>query len=76
MAKKTTTPAAPAKITPQEIENQLKTLQGDIQGRVDEKKTSIASVAAGGAVVVMIIFFLLGKRSGKKRSTVVEIRRV
>ncbi|HSM66427.1 MAG TPA: hypothetical protein VK860_08995 [Ilumatobacteraceae bacterium] len=75
MAKKTAA-GAPAKITPQEIENQLKSLQGDIQGRVDDKKTSIASVAAGGAVVLLIIFFLLGKRSGKKRSTVVEIRRI
>ena len=68
--------AASEKITPQQIENQLKSLQGDIQGRVDEKKTSIATVAAGSAVVLMIIFFLLGKRSGKKRSAIVEIRRV
>ena len=72
---KTTTPAS-EKITPQQIENQLKSLQGDIQGRVDDKKTSIATVAAGGAVVLMILFFLLGKRSGKKRSAVVEIRRI
>ena len=72
---KPTTPAS-EKITPQQIENQLKSLQGDIQGRVDEKKTSIATVAAGGAVVLLIIFFLLGKRSGKKRSAVVEIRRI
>ena len=72
---KTTTPAT-EKITPQQIENQLKTLQGEIHGRVDEKKTSIAAVAAGGAVVVMILFFLLGRRSGKKRTAVVEIRRV
>ncbi len=75
MAKKTTA-AVPEKITPQEIENQLQSLQGEIQGKVDDKKTSIASVAAGGAVVLLIIFFLLGKRSGKKRSTVVEIRRI
>jgi hypothetical protein len=67
---------APSKITPQQIENQLRALQDDLQGRVDEKKTSIATVAAGGAVVLMIIFFLLGKRSGRKRSTVVEIRRI
>ena len=73
MAKPT---ATPDKITPQQIENQLRSLQGDIQGRVDEKKTSIATIAGGGAVVLMIIFFLLGKRSGKKRSAVVGIRRI
>ncbi len=70
-----TTPAS-EKITPQQIENQLKSLQGDLQGRVEEKKTSIAAVAAGGATVLMIIFFLLGRRSGRKRSAVVEIRRI
>lgn len=68
---------APAeKITPKDIENRFQALQDDLQGRVDDKKTSIASVAAGAGVVLLLIFFLLGKRSGKKRSTVVEIRRV
>ncbi len=75
MAKKTE-PDVATKITPQDIENKLKALQGDVQGRVDEKKSTIATTAAAGGVVLLLIFFLLGKRSGKKRSTVVEIRRV
>lgn len=68
--------AVPDKITPQDLENKFKALQGDIQGRVDDKKTSIATVAAGGGLVLLVIFFLLGRRSGKRRSAVVEIRRV
>ena len=75
MAKKTETEAT-AKITPQDIENKLKALQGDVQGKVDDKKSTIASAAAAGGVVLLVIFFLLGKRAGKKRSTVVEIRRI
>ena len=75
MAKKTETEAT-AKITPQDIENKLRSLQGDVQGKVDEKKSTIATTVAAGGVVLLLIFFLLGKRSGKKRSTVVEIRRV
>jgi hypothetical protein len=73
MAKNT---AEATKITPQDLENKFKSFQSEIQGRVDEKKTSIASVAAGGAVVLLIVFFLLGRRSGRRRSAVVEIRRV
>lgn len=73
---KSTDPVVPNKITPQDLENKFKALQGDIQGRVDEKKTSIATVAGGAAIAMMIIFFLLGRRSGKRRSAVVEIRRV
>jgi hypothetical protein len=73
-----TKPAAvvPDKITPQDLEDKFKTLQGEIQGKVNEKKTSIATVAAGGGLVLLFVFFLLGRRSGKKRSAIVEIRRV
>jgi hypothetical protein len=70
------TPVVPDRITPTDLENKFKSLQDDIQGRVDEKKTSIATVAAGGGLVLLIIFFLLGRRSGRRRSAVVEIRRV
>ncbi|MEM9517262.1 MAG: hypothetical protein AAGA42_20605 [Actinomycetota bacterium] len=63
-------------ITPDDIERQFKALQGDVQQRVDDKKTPIAAIAAGGGIALLIIFFLLGKRSGKKASAVVEIRRI
>ncbi len=69
-------PVVPDRITPQDLEDKFKALQGEIQGRVDEKKTSIATIAGGTAVVMMLIFFLLGRRSGRRRSAVVEIRRV
>jgi hypothetical protein len=75
MAKKTDTTTA-AKITPQDLENKLKALQGDVQSKVDDKKSTIATTAAAGGMVLLLIFFLLGKRSGKKRSAVVEIRRI
>lgn len=73
---KHTSRVVPDRITPQDLENKFTALQSDIQGRVDDKKTSIATVAAGSGMVLMIIFFLLGRRSGRRRSAVVEIRRV
>ena len=73
MAKKT---EPITKITPQDIENKLKAFQGDVQSKVDDKKSTIATTAAAGGIVLLLIFFLLGKRSGKKRSAVVEIRRL
>ena len=74
MAKKT--PDTPEPITADDLRSKLQSLQGDVQGKVDDKKTTIASVAGGGAMVLMILFFLLGKRSGKKQSAIVEIRRI
>ena len=73
---KTPEPVVPDKITPQDLENRFAALQSDIQGTVDEKKRSIAAVAAGGGILLLVIFFLLGRRSGKRRSAIVEIRRV
>ena len=73
---KNTVADTPEKITPDDLRAKLQDLQGDVQGKVDDKKTTIAGAAGGAALVLMIIFFLLGKRSGKKKSAIVEIRRV
>ena len=64
-----------SRITPDDIRHKLEVLQGDVQGVVDDQKTSIAALIAGGGVVLMVIFFLLGKRAGTKKSAIVEIRR-
>jgi hypothetical protein len=69
-------PVVPDRITPQDLEDKFQALQDEIQGKVEEKKPAIAAVAAGGGIVLLIIFFLLGRRSGRKRSAVVEIRRI
>ncbi len=74
--KKAAEKAPPEKITPEDLQHKLQAFQGDIQGVVDRKKPTIAAVAAGGGLVLMILFFLLGKRAGKKKSAIVEIRRV
>lgn len=74
MANNTT--AAETRITPQDLENKLRAFQGDVQGKVDDKKSTIASAAAAGGILVLLLVFLLGKRSGRKRSAVVEIRRI
>ena len=64
------------KITPEDLERKFRALQGDVQDAVDDKKPAIAGLAAGGGLLLLMIFFLLGKRAGKKRSAIVEIRRI
>ena len=67
---------AQAKITRNDLEARFKALQDDVNTKVNNKKQSLASAAAVGGVLVILIVFLLGKRSGRKKSTFVEIRRV
>jgi hypothetical protein len=65
-----------SRVSRQDIENKLRALQGDVQGKVDDRRSTLVAVAGGVGVALVVIFFLLGRRSGKRRSTIVEIRRV
>jgi hypothetical protein len=64
------------KITKEDLERQLKLVQDKVVGTVESKRTTITNIVIAGVVVMALVFFLLGKRSGKRKSTVVEIRRV
>lgn len=64
------------RITRDDLERKFRAVQDDLQGKVDRKRPTIAAMAGGTALVLIVIFFLLGRRSGKKRTTLVEIRRV
>ena len=62
------------RITRDDLEQKFKSLQDDIQGVTDRNKTSIATYAAIAGGVVVIIAYALGRRSGRKRRSVLEIR--
>ncbi|MEY2995771.1 MAG: hypothetical protein RLZ86_387 [Actinomycetota bacterium] len=64
------------RITRDDIEKKLRGLQGDVAEKVEDRKGALATVAVAAGVVVVIAVFLLGRRSGRRRSTMVEIRRL
>jgi hypothetical protein len=68
--------ATPTKITAEDLQGKLQAFQDDLQGKVDDKKSTLMTIGGGVLVVMLILFFLLGKRSGKKKTTLVEIRRI
>ena len=51
-------------------------MRGEVEESAEAAKTPIMAIAGGVAVAIVIVAFLLGKRRGRRRSTVVEIRRV
>ncbi len=63
-------------ISRDDLESKLRAFQGDIKGKVDDQKSNLMAAGVGIGTLLLIVFFLLGKRSGKKKSTVVEIRRI
>jgi hypothetical protein len=64
------------KITRDDLEAQFAGLQRGLKGKVESKKNTLITAVSVASIVLMILVFLLGKRSGKRKSTVVEIRRV
>ncbi len=64
------------RITRADIEGKLRDMRGEVQETAEAAKAPIMAIAAGVAAVVVIGAFLLGKRRGRRKSTVVEIRRV
>jgi hypothetical protein len=59
-----------------DIDSKLRSLQGDARSRVIAKKQPAIAGAGGLGLVLLIIMYLLGRRTGKKKTTFVEIRRV
>jgi hypothetical protein len=66
----------PGNISPDDLRNKLQAFQDGVQGKVDDKKSTLISAGGTALVVLLVLFFVLGKRSGSKKTTLVEIRRV
>ena len=64
-----------SRITKQDLESKFQSLQDDLQGRASDKKQSLVAAASIASAVIVLIAFLLGRRGGRKRRSVVEIRR-
>lgn len=64
------------RISRDDIEKKLRGLQGDVADKVEDRKSALTTVAVVAGVVVVVVVFLLGRRSGRRRSTMVEIRRL
>jgi hypothetical protein len=63
------------KITRDDIKAKLAEIQGDATETVEEAKNQIIAVAATVGVVVLVAVYLLGRRGGRKRSTIIELKR-
>jgi hypothetical protein len=64
------------KITRDDLEAKLRQVVGEVDDRVEEARPNIITGALVALAVVAVVAYLFGRRSGKMRSAVVEIRRV
>jgi len=66
---------AEERITREDLETELRAVVRDPDGPVASRRQTILMVAATTAVVIVALAYVLGSRAGRRRSTVVEVRR-
>lgn len=72
----TEAPRAAGPITRDDIEAKLREVYDGAHDQVASTRNTVVSVAAIVGALLVLIVFLLGVRGGKKRTTIVEIKRV
>ena len=65
-----------AAVTRSDIEAKLRQIDGEAKASATQAAPIGLAVGAVAVVVLLGGFYLLGRRRGRKRSTVVEIRRI
>ena len=63
------------RITRDDLEAELRAVVGDPEGPVAGRRPILVVVAAVTVGVVVAVAYMVGRRAGRLRSTVVEVRR-
>jgi len=64
-----------SKITRDDLEQRFRLLQEDVTEITETKKASITMLGVAGIAAGLLVAYLLGRRSGRRRRGVIEIRR-
>jgi hypothetical protein len=64
------------RITRDQLEDKFRELEGGAREQAESARSTVVTAGAVAALILLLLAFLLGTRKGRKRSTVVEIRRV
>ncbi len=67
---------APEPITRDDIEAKFRELTGEVTEEVESTRSQAITVALAVGVVLVAVVFLIGRRNGRRRSAVVEVRRI
>jgi cobalamin biosynthesis Mg chelatase CobN len=68
--------ALPQEISRRDIESKFRELQGEVESAGESAKSYGLVVGAIAVVAVVGVAYWFGRRRGKKRATVVEVRRL
>jgi uncharacterized protein (TIGR03382 family) len=64
------------RITLDDIEARFRDLTGSATGTVEKAKVPLIGGGVAAVVFLLLLFYVLGRRRGRKRATMLEIRRI
>jgi hypothetical protein len=64
------------RISRDDLEDMFRQLEGGAREQAESARSTVITAGAVAALLLLLLAYLLGTRKGRKRSTVVEIRRV
>jgi hypothetical protein len=64
------------KITRDDIEAKFRELTGEVSQEVASTRSQAITVGLAVGVALVAVVFLIGRRNGRRRSAVVEVRRI
>jgi hypothetical protein len=64
------------KITRDDLEAKFREIKGGVDQRTKAAKDTAMPFAIAGGLILLLLVYIVGKRVGKKKSTIVEIRRI
>ena len=64
------------KITRDQLEAKFRELTGGVTEEVDEIRSQAMAIGLAVVVASVAIVYLIGRRRGRRRSTIVEVRRI
>ncbi len=75
-ARARTKSAAEKPITRDDLEQRFARFQSGLKGKVESRKHTLVTALGVGSVVLLLVVYMMGRRGGKRKTTLVEIRRV
>jgi hypothetical protein len=72
----TSSSSGSSRITVDQIESKLRDITSPVEERVDQARSMVPVIAVAVGAAIVLAAYVLGRRRGKKRTPVIEIRRI
>jgi len=63
-------------VTRDELESTLSSFQSGLRGQIEDRRQTIVVAGVAISVGLAVVAYLLGRRSGRRKSAIIDIRRL